>query len=236
MFEQYKIFKKELQRVRKEEPYYRSHGSVWKYFFTWKRLIASNSVKERLPWINFVVIDFLKKNIGSSSKVFEYGGGGSTLFFLDKGAEVTTCEHNEEWFKILTGKVGENKKWTPLFVEPEAANDFDADKAADPDKYFSTDKDFPGKSFRAYAASIDRYPDAYFDLVLVDGRARPSCIKHGIPKVKKGGYLVLDNSDRSYYIEYLKKTLEENFETVISYSAPTPFCGWFNRTTVWRKK
>jgi hypothetical protein len=236
MFNNYKIFKKELERVRKDEPYYHSHGSVWKYFFRWKKLITSNSVKERLPWINFVVIDFLEKNIDSSSKVFEFGGGGSTLFFLDKGAEVATCEHNREWFNILTEKVGMNKQWSPLFVEPEPVNDFDISKAADPDKYFSTEKEFSGRSFRPYAASIDKYPDAHFDLVLVDGRARPSCIKHGIPKIKKGGYLVLDNSDRAYYTEYLKKTLDENFESVINYSAPTPFCDWFNRTTVWRKK
>lgn len=236
MFKYYNIFKKELERVKREESYFHRHNSVWKYFFKWKKLANSNSVKEQLPWINFMVIDFLEKNVTSTSKVFEYGGGGSTLFFLNKGAMVTTCEHNKEWFKILAEKIGGNKKWEPFFVEPESSAEFNYEKTADPDKYFSTEKEFVGKSFKAYASSIDKYSDNYFDVVLVDGRARPSCMKHGITKLKSGGHLILDNSDRPYYTQYFAGVFKNDFEELINYSGPTPFCTWFNRTTVWRKK
>lgn len=84
MLKYFNIYKKEIKRVTSEEKYYTHHSRLWKYFFTWKRLAESNSVKAKLPWISFPVIDFLKENLTSDSKVFEFGGGGSTLFFFGK--------------------------------------------------------------------------------------------------------------------------------------------------------
>lgn len=70
---------------------------------------------------------------------------------------------------------------------------------ADPTSYRSGAGDYLNYSFKKYVKSIDEYPDGYFDLILVDGRARPSCILHSIPKLKSGGLLVVDNAERSYY-------------------------------------
>lgn len=225
-----------MKRVKREESFYYSHSKLWKYFFKWKKLADSNSIEAKLPWINFQVIDFLEKHINPSSKIFEYGGGGSTLFFLERAAEVITVEHNKEWFKILESNAGNDKKWIPIFSQPEVVDNFNIEEVAVPDKYFSTAKEFENKSFYKYASSIDKYNDNYFDVVLVDGRARPSCMKHAIPKIKKGGYLILDNSDRPYYTEYLSGILKSDFDEIINYSGPTPFCTWFNRTNVWKKK
>jgi hypothetical protein len=60
----------------------------------------------------------------------------------------------------------------------------------------------------SYAAFIDRFPDHSFDLVIIDGRARAACIQHAIPKVKKGGYLLVDDSERYDLskIRYQKRT------------------------------
>lgn len=236
MLKYYFIYKKEVKRVLSEEANHPLRNKLWKYFFYWKKLANSSSVDAKLPWISFPVIDFLKENLKPQSKVFEYGGGGSTLFFLDRAAEVVTVEHNKEWFGTLSTSIGNNSKWKPLFIEPETAADFNTNQFSDPDAYFSTDKEFVNKNFKNYASAIDSYTNNYFDVVLVDGRVRPSCLKHGIPKVKKGGYLILDNSDRPYYLEYFLKNNAHQFEEVINYSGPTPFCTWFNRTSVWRKK
>ena len=48
----------------------------------------------------------------------------------------------------------------------------------------------------SYATFIDSFPDHSFDLIVIDGRARAACIQHAIRKVKKGGYLLIDNSER----------------------------------------
>src|SRR4051812_14868890 len=74
-----------------------------KYFKRWKQSLepSRNSITDRQPWITFPSIDMLRNKLNPSSRVFEYGGGGSTLFFLDNAGEVVTVEHDEEWFYKL---------------------------------------------------------------------------------------------------------------------------------------
>ena len=82
----------------------------------------------------------------------------------------------------------------------------------------SSDPNINSFSFKKFVTTIDQYPDHYFDLVFVDGRARNSCIKHAIPKVKNGGYILLDDSDRKSYQkgkDYLKKIKEINLNNAI---------------------
>jgi predicted O-methyltransferase YrrM len=55
------------------------------------------------------------------------------------------------------------------------------------------------ESYRAYVQAIDSYVDESFDLVLIDGRERVQCVEHAMPKVRHGGWLVLDDTDRERY-------------------------------------
>lgn len=54
-------------------------------------------------------------------------------------------------------------------------------------------------SFEQYVKSIDEYPNGYFDLITVDGRARASCALRALPKLKNGGWLLVDNMERARY-------------------------------------
>ncbi len=55
------------------------------------------------------------------------------------------------------------------------------------------------KEFWDYFHVADDYQDEYFDFILVDGRARVACLLNSIPKLKSGGLMILDNSDRPSY-------------------------------------
>lgn len=54
-------------------------------------------------------------------------------------------------------------------------------------------------NFKKYVEAINTYSDNYFDFVFIDGRARNGCVIASLPKIKNGGYLMLDNSDRPEY-------------------------------------
>ena len=56
-------------------------------------------------------------------------------------------------------------------------------------------------NFREYVQAIDQYPDESLDLVMVDGRSRVACIHHSVTKVKRGGFLILDDAARDRYQE-----------------------------------
>ncbi|HRD40521.1 MAG TPA: hypothetical protein PLC65_17965, partial [Bacteroidia bacterium] len=91
-------------------------------------------------------------------------------------SEVVTVEHNKEWYEVLSDNIKQKSAWKGLFIEGELRKDTEETNFANPNLYLSSDKDYIKYSFKNYASSIDTYPTNYFDVVLVDGRARPSCI------------------------------------------------------------
>jgi hypothetical protein len=210
-----------------------------KYFNKWKTSLkpGMNSVTDQQPWITFAVIDFLKSNINSNSRVFEYGGGGSTLFFVNRAKEVVTVEHDTEWFTRLQQNLANEstKNWSGNLILPENKRTGDSLDASNPDHYYTSDENFLGNIFKSYASYIDRYPDEYFDIVLVDGRSRPSCIFHSLPKIKKTGYLIVDNSDRKYYFKNLNTMLQKNFKLIFNQKSSSPYADFFTQTGVWQK-
>jgi hypothetical protein len=192
---------------------------------------------DEVPWLTFRAIDLLKAHVNSSMSVFEYGGGGSTMFLTRIAGKVVTIEHNEEWFASLTKQCAEKQRrnWEGFYVsaEPGAPND---SSVANPDDYISDDEQYRGMNFKNYASFIERYPEGFFDIIIVDGRARPSCTKHAIPRLRKGGWLLIDNTDRDYYLEAFHSILFDQFEIVLHEKGPAPYCTWFTQTSIWRKK
>jgi hypothetical protein len=189
-----------------------------------------------IPWLNFNAVDFILQKMSPLQQIAEYGSGGSTLFFLRQNCLVVTVEHDPGWFRAVELAVraeGHQGRWTGLhetpFVIPGSPNhDYE-----NPDSYFSSES--RNLNYRSYASALDRFPDAFFDLVLVDGRARPSCIKHAVAKVKLGGFLVVDNTERSYYLSDKTRAHLKNFLPVFDEFGPTPGLGHFTRATIFQK-
>ena len=209
------------------------------YYTQWKASLAEgrNSVKDRSPWITLPAVDLLKKELRSTDKVFEYGGGGSTLFWVDRVAEVVTVEHDREWYQRLEEVMKENHgaQWTGKYVAAEQGDLVPVPDAADPLHYASQDEVSRGMNFKAYASEIDRYPDGHFNVVMVDGRARASCIHHAVPKLASGGLLILDNAERAHYLEKNKTALRE-FDIVLQGMAPALYNRDFSETRIFRKR
>lgn len=134
--------------------------------------------------------------------VFEYGSGGSSLFFASRVNHLYSVEHDAAWFAAVQKKIQEKniKNLSYTLMRPEPVSPILND-CGNPDLYRSCMKEYKGFSFETYVKSIDQYPDQFFDMVIVDGRARPSCIQHAVRKIKKNGVLLLDNANRSYYLQ-----------------------------------
>jgi hypothetical protein len=49
-------------------------------------------------------------------------------------------------------------------------------------------------------ADIAEYQDGYFDFAVVDGEVRANCMRSVLPKIKSGGYVYFDNSDKDMTI------------------------------------
>ncbi len=183
-----------IQKLLKSDP------SQWRYIPSWLLSFRQNDLINRaIPWLTFSAIDYIHRTVKPSDKVFEYGSGGSTLFWLKQGASCVSIEHDTRWNEKIRLMTKKNSRLDYRLITPTLAEHPGVD-ISDPDQYLSDDPPWKGYSFRNYASQIDTFPDDFFDWVLVDGRARPSCIQHGIKKVRLGGRLILDNSDRPYYL------------------------------------
>lgn len=216
-------------RILKQVVYY----SSWKDSFSPGR----STMADHVPWLTFPAIDFLEKHIKENARVFEYGGGGSSLFFLKKAEKVVTVEHDPAWFDLLKKNIPDNRfcNWEGRLLLPEHPVDSTGLDQSKPDNYFSGVMAFQNATFRAYATSIDNFPDEYFDVVLVDGRARASCLHHAVGKVKNGGYLILDNAERKYYLKHNASLLQDKYRIVLSEMAAVPYDPCFSRTIIWQR-
>lgn len=184
-----------------------------RYAFRWLSSVRRGYLLDRrIPWMPYDVIEFLKKHVHKGACVFEYGTGGSTLFWLSLGTSCVAIEHDQEWYNVIHERLNSSDIIDYRLIPPEQCHDQSQHlNHADPDIYISSGPQFQGYNFFNYVSQIDSFPDEYFDIVLIDGRARPSCIKHSIKKVKVNGMLIVDDSDRLYYFS---KTISylENFE------------------------
>ncbi len=171
-----------------------------------------------LPWFTFPAIAWLEQNIKAGMSVFEYGTGGSTLWFLEHGVSIVSVEHRKDYFDETESRVRDYaEKPTLLFIPPtaEACPDFSS-------------SDFTDLCFRDYVMSILTYDP--FDLVVVDGRARNACIREAMPKVKR--WLLLDNTERAIYDEG-KNLLKDWKPMVFAGAGMVNDYDW--ETTIWEK-
>ena len=174
------------------------HPQDLPYATRWLRslLPGHSPLYDEVPWITFRAIDWLDAYLKPNMRVFEYGAGGSTLFLAKHVQHVVSVEHDEGFYELVKGILAKRgiKNCELILHKSEPC------EACNPG-FASYQAKYKGLCFETYVKAIDHYPDHSFDLVLVDGRARMSCIKHSLAKIKPGGYLMLDNSDRPAYAQ-----------------------------------
>jgi hypothetical protein len=205
-----------------------------RYVGPWLASLAPGYLLRRgLPWVTFDAIAHLDGLDLRGRRVFEYGSGGSTLYWLRRGASLVSVEHDPRWHARVAALLPAGAPVDYRLVEPEPAPPGPLDPA-DPGACRSAAAGYAGLAFRRYAEQIAAFPDGHFDLVLVDGRARPACLARAAPKVRPGGALVLDNAERAYYTARLGAVLQE-FDA-LAFPGPVPRVPVVSRTTFYTRR
>jgi hypothetical protein len=206
-----------------------------RFYRPWKRSLEKerNALIDGVPWINFEARAYIEASLRPGDMVFEYGAGGSTVFYSRRAKRIVSVEHDLGWYNQVLEVLKQQRiaNCECHFVPPELHEGSGPD-CDGPATYQSDSGAYEGASFRKYAAAIESFPDEFFDFVSIDGRARPACILHSRSKVRQGGYLLLDNSDRLHYQK--AKELLTGW-TKHEFVGPGPYNAYFWETTVWRK-
>ncbi len=123
------------------------------------------------PWLPYIAVDYIKSL--KPKKVFEWGSGESTLFWVGLGCGyLVSIEHNQEYYNkikpYLPGRV--DYKFIPFEIGEIC------DDKSNPCCYKSGSTELGAVNFKKYASVINNY--GLFDLILIDGMARASCLVH----------------------------------------------------------
>lgn len=148
----------------------------------WLRLPAAvgrarlGRVPER-PWIVPAAVGWLGRRARRDWRVLELGSGRSTVWLARRAGSVLSFDDNEHWLarasELLDGAGIENAELRHLAV-------------AD------------------FASAVAELPSESFDLIVVDFLESPQAdrveaVRAAREKVRPGGYLLLDDSDRPGY-------------------------------------
>jgi len=185
----------------------------------------------QVPWLPYSAISYLDRQLGQQTVAFEYGGGGSTLWLARQVQQVTTVEHDADWCASLDQslRVRSVTNVNLLACPPQADG---LTGSADLPNGITYGSSVWQGNFETYVRSIDRFPNDTLDFVLVDGRSRAACVVHAARKVRPGGLLVLDDSDRPRYqhaMSVLKSWQRRDFWGI------RPFSLERSHTTCWRR-
>jgi hypothetical protein len=185
--------------------------------------------------MTYPAIDYLSRVLRKEHHVFEWGSGGSSVFFAKRAKSVISIEHDPLWFTDVSKAMAQKRigNWQGCLVPPKRNDACFLSVPSDPDCYCSDAQEFNGYNFHDYVTAIDDVQDRSLDMVVIDGRARPSCLKHSIPKVRVGGVIVLDNAERSYYWEAISLA-DGNFRR-FDFPGALPSISTFTLTSVFHR-
>ena len=129
-----------------------------------------------LPWLTDGAVDFIdnfiaeRKKLGLGTRIFEFGAGNSTLYFLSRGCFIRSIEHDEEWATMI-------QKTAEAFGYQDNLQLITATRPYN-----------------------NLYEDDGFDITLIDGRDRVKCFSTVVERMTNLDQLiVLDNTERLDY-------------------------------------
>lgn len=126
-----------------------------------------------IPWLTSESIKFLEDFFihHHSARMLEFGSGNSTVWFAQRGAFVTSIEHDIRWYTQVQ-QLCIQKKITNVDLRLIQHN---------------------------YASICATFESNTFDIILVDGKDRIRCVEESMRLVKPGGILMLDDAERPSY-------------------------------------
>ncbi|WP_320003282.1 hypothetical protein [Shiella aurantiaca] len=173
----------------------------------------------------------MSKVLKKEFAVFEFGTGGSSLYYSSRVARVECVEHDMDWYNLVLNHIKYNKIKN-VFCELKIPQ-----KSIDSDETYKSvvfKEIYPNLSFEEYCKYIDSFPDSHFDLIAIDGRARVGSLKHSLSKIKPTGLILIDNSERVEY-NAIRFALVKAGWVEKTFKGPGPYSEKFWQTSIWNR-
>src|SRR3989339_2290400 len=147
------------------------------------------------PWITIDMIKILENFLKPSDIGFEFGSGSSSVWLAKKTQYLTTVENDPGWTKKVQELILRNGLTEKIRLVEVAKN---------PKDYIAPVRDIQNESL---------------DYGFVDGFYRDECILALVPKIKRGGVLIVDNVDNYFPRNKISRSIRykrDNFSKEVS--------------------
>ena len=155
----------------------------------WFNAIKSKSSVDQnfkpIPWVTYPFLDFITERLNKDLEVFEFGSGNSTLFFSQRVKQITSVEHNKEWYDTLIKKSSDNVK----LILSDSDNEDD------------------------YVGGLSN-ANKKFDLIIIDGIHRCKCCHVSLQCLTNKGVIVFDDSEREEYKPGIDHIINNGFKRI----------------------
>jgi predicted O-methyltransferase YrrM len=146
----------------------------------WSRRYLWNRYKEYLyrrknpdhPWLTQEAINIISSLLLPTDHILEFGSGRSTIWFANRVEKVISVENQADWFKVVEEQLKTiNRKVDFVLIEDGE------------------------HQLAKYREKIGAIPNESIDICLVDGGPRALAAVESLPKVKRGGFMIIDNAN-----------------------------------------
>jgi hypothetical protein len=155
----------------------------WLEAFKTRKPVDENN--RPIPWVTYSFIDFITERLTKDISLFEYGSGYSTLFYAQRVRQVTSVEHDKEWYDQMKSTIPSNAEL--IFKELVYGGEYSQTPVKGKVKY---------------------------DIIIVDGRDRANCCIRSFEALTPNGVIVLDDSERSEYKAGTDFLIEKGFKRI----------------------
>ena len=138
------------------------------------------------PWVDTKALAAISSMVHTDMDVFEWGSGGSTVWFAGRARSVHSVEHDRDWFQDVSDAASHHSLcnvWMQLVCTKQSEGEL-------PD-------------WSAYESSC-LHAGCLFDIVFVDGRSRVKCFEAALKVIKPGGIILLHDAERPRYAQCRK--------------------------------
>ncbi|RZJ43959.1 MAG: FkbM family methyltransferase [Brevundimonas sp.] len=135
-----------------------------------------------IPWYTYPAIAFLSSKDYGTLRVFEFGSGGSTIWWAARAKSVVSVEHDAAWAEE---------------IRPQLPDSVD----------YHHEPLVPGGDYSRKAETLG----GPYDIVIVDGRDRVNSALSSRSTLSPSGVIIWDNAERRRYTKGCEQLLASGF-------------------------
>lgn len=128
------------------------------------------------PWLTRHACAFLDEWLKPTDVGVEWGSGRSTIWLAKRVGTLKSIEHDQGWYtrikETLQGAGLTNVNYNHATIESD------------------------GAPLSPYVEAGTDFEPETLDFAVVDGKLREECLSVAMPRLKPGGYLILDNAEK----------------------------------------